>query len=66
MLRLGSHLAEKKAAPAPVFFGRDVAGATWTISWFISENMRSLAGKVSKACDSGATSKTSRLCGADS
>ena len=39
--------------------------ATWTSSWFISEYMRSLAGNVSNAWDSGATSKTSLLCGAE-
>jgi hypothetical protein len=39
--------------------------ATWASSWFMSEYIRSLAGKVSKARDSGAMSKMRRLRGAD-
>ena len=39
--------------------------ATWTISWFMRKKNRSVAGKVSNACDSGETSKTSLLCGAE-
>ena len=38
--------------------------ATCTSSWFIRVYIRSLAGKVSKASESGAMSKVSRLIGA--
>jgi hypothetical protein len=38
--------------------------ATWTISWFIVEYIRSLLGFVSKALAAGATSMRSKVFGA--